>query len=154
MSIQAEEAQENAVAVNVDALVEHHPGVPIAEFRKGLAEFLNRVRYQQERFPLARHDKNVATLVSTADSDTLYLIDRASNQFGVGREELVYSILAASEEKDSFGGVVSVKDKQNLDTLTAAANKLGITPEELLHQNLKGLELDQKVRAEREVCDS
>ena len=70
MSTQTEEAKSPATNIDLAALIEHSPGIPIAEFRKDLSECLNRVRYQKERLPLARHDKNVAMLVSNGFSST------------------------------------------------------------------------------------
>lgn len=153
VSTQAEEAKNSATDISIEALIERVPGIPVAQFRKGLAEFLDRARYQKERFPLAKHDKNVATLVSTADSDTLYLLDRISSQFGIERKELILALFTASEDNGSFGGVVSDKEQCRLDKLDAAAKKLGITPDELLQQTLSAAEESQKVRTERELCD-
>lgn len=154
MSIQAEEATKTTPHVDLAVPTEPVPGIPIAEFRKGLADFLNRVHYQKERFPLARHDKNVAALVSTSDSDTLYLLDRIAAQFGVEREELIEKLLVAGEKKERFGGVVSSEEQRRLEKLDAAARKLGISPDELLQQTVSGAEKSEKVRREREVCDT
>lgn len=154
MSIHAEEAKNYAPPIDFAALIEPVQGIPIAEFRKGLAEFLNRVHYQKERFPLARHDKNVATLVSTADSNTLYLLDKIASQFGMERDQLIVALLDAGEKKERFGGVVSSKEQSRLEKLNAAAKKLGMTPDELLQQTMDAAEESDKVRIERELCES
>ena len=140
MSFQAEAAKSPTPTVTMVPHNEPAPGIPIAEFRKGLAEYLNRVLYQNERFPLVRHDKNVATLVSPADSDMLYRLDWAVTQLGVEREDLIVELLAAGEKKERFGGVVSSEEQRRLEMLNAAAEKMGISPDELLQQALSAAE--------------
>ena len=154
MSTQAEEAKSPATNIDIAALIEHVPGIPIAEFRKDLSECLNRVRYQKERLPLARHDKNVAMLVSTADSDTLFLLDKIASKFGIEREELIVALLEAGEKDTQFGGVVSSQEQRRLEKLNAAAKKLGLTPDELLQQTMDAAAKSDQVRTEREMCDT
>lgn len=80
--------------------------VSVAEARKGLADILNRAAYSHERTVVARHDEDVAAVISIDEMRLLdALIERYEDESDLA--DASAALLEAREERVAWGAIKS-----------------------------------------------